>query len=626
MELLHPGVFIQEVSSGVQPIEGVSTSTTGFVGRAQMGPLNTARMVTSFTEFQSTFGGFLSDGTLLAHSVLEFFNNRGKRLYIVRVAKNATTASVTLNDREGTAQASLTLAAASPGAWPDDISLVIANGTLDASNELKLQVTRPAPAGTLETFDNLSMNPDATNFVERVIGAGSRYLVATAAAVDSTVAGTSVSANTAQTTLPANRRAFLIDLNGDGPQLVTLVDPVTTGAQIATAIQATVRALIPQRSSNAAAFTGFTCAFAAGVYTLTSGVVGKRSQVHVSNAPASNAAPLLGLGVMNGGTETTGAAVLRPQAGTFLLSGAAAGVAVASSTPGGDGILPQDPEYQAGLASFDNVQDVNILAVPGIGTQATVDFGTNYCTQRGDCVFIGDMAATDNTPAAAQTFINGLATKTSYGAVYFPWVQVTDPTGQSPAPILLPPSGFLAGIYARVDSTRGVWKAPAGTEANLGGAVGLAGLMNDAQQDTLNPIGANLIRFFAASGIVVWGARTLATRSNPEYRYVPVRRLAIFLERSIYNGIQWAVFEPNDEPLWSSLRLNIGAFMMNQFRAGAFQGSTPAQAFFVKCDAQTNPQSQIDAGIVTALVGFAPLKPAEFVVIQISQKTAGAAT
>jgi phage tail sheath protein FI len=205
--------------------------------------------------------------------------------------------------------------------------------------------------------------------------------------------------------------------------------------------------------------------------------------------------------------------------------------------------------------------------------------------------------------------------------VYFPWLTTVDPTG-APEPKLVPPSGFVTGLYARLDGRRGVWKAPAGTEANVGGATGLAASISDTEQGSLNPIGVNVIRFFPASGIVVWGARTLARQSDPEYRYVPVRRFAIFLERSIYNGIQWAVFEPNDEDLWASLRLNIGAFMMNLFRESAFQGDTPSKAFFVKCDAETNPQEQIDAGIVTVLVGFAPLKPAEFVVIKISQKTA----
>ncbi len=191
--------------------------------------------------------------------------------------------------------------------------------------------------------------------------------------------------------------------------------------------------------------------------------------------------------------------------------------------------------------------------------------------------------------------------------------------------IAVPPSGFVTGIYARTDARRGVWKAPAGTETTLGGAIGLTKVLTDPEQDTLNPVGVNCIRAFPAAGIVLWGARTLATRSDPEYRYIPIRRLAIFMEKSIANGIQWAVFEPNDEDLWASLRLNIGAFMLNLFRAGAFQGQTPSQAFFVKCDSQTNPQAQVDAGIVSIVVGFAPLRPAEFVVLTISQKAGDAA-
>ena len=197
---------------------------------------------------------------------------------------------------------------------------------------------------------------------------------------------------------------------------------------------------------------------------------------------------------------------------------------------------------------------------------------------------------------------------------------MVDPTGTSPQPILTPPSGYVVGMYARIDASRGVFKAPAGTEANIGGAVGLAADTTDAQQDFLNPVGVNVIRSFPASGIVIWGARTLATVSDAEYRYIPVRRTAIFLEQSIYNGIQYAVFEPNDTGLWSSLRLNINAFMMLQFRAGAFQGKTPTEAFFVKVDETTTTQADIDAGTVNIIVGFAPLKPAEFVVLQLTQK------
>ena len=195
-----------------------------------------------------------------------------------------------------------------------------------------------------------------------------------------------------------------------------------------------------------------------------------------------------------------------------------------------------------------------------------------------------------------------------------------DPTGVSAEPIAVPPSGFVAGIYAKTDAQRGVWKAPAGTSAAVAGSTGLTVNYTDVEQGTLNPdpYNINLIRQFPAAGRVVWGARTITNDAG--WRYVPVRRTAIFLRVSIYNGIQWAVFEPNDEPLWSQLRLNIRSFMMGLFRRGAFQGATPSQAFFVKCDGETTTQDDIDQGIVNVLVGFAPLKPAEFVVVKISQK------
>ena len=214
--------------------------------------------------------------------------------------------------------------------------------------------------------------------------------------------------------------------------------------------------------------------------------------------------------------------------------------------------------------------------------------------------------------------MRNISPRNSYGAVYAPWLLMLDPTGVSKEPIPVPPSGFVAGMYAKTDAQRGVWKAPAGTAAVLAGATGLVVNFTDVEQGDLNPVGVNLIRQFPAAGRIMWGARTIT--SDAEWRYIPVRRMAIFLRVSIYNGIQWAVFEPNDEPLWSQLRLNIRSFMMTLFRRGAFQGSTPSQAFFVKCDSETTTQDDIDQGIVNVLVGFAPLKPAEFVMVKISQK------
>jgi hypothetical protein len=201
-----------------------------------------------------------------------------------------------------------------------------------------------------------------------------------------------------------------------------------------------------------------------------------------------------------------------------------------------------------------------------------------------------------------------------------PWLLMSDPTGTSTEPIAVPPSGFVAGIYAKTDARRGVWKAPAGTAAAIGGATGLTKKFTDVEQGLLNPspYNLNVIRQFAASGRVIWGARTIT--SDPEWLYVPVRRIAIMLRVSIYRGIPWAVFEPNDEPLWSQLRLNITAFMMTLFRQGAFQGATAKDAFFVKVDGETTTQDDINNGVVNILVGFAPLKPAEFIVVKISQK------
>ena len=625
MELLHPGVYVQEVSSGVKPIEGVSTSTAGFLGKAEKGPLDRALMVTSFAEFQSVYGGFLSD-SFLAQAALQFFNNGGTRLYVVRVAKNAATADISLGDRKGTPVKTITIAANSAGAWGNDLDIDVADGTRDPSNEFKIVVKRAG--SVLETLDNLSIDPAKINFADNVAAANSRFIRVTVDRTNnSNVAGASVSGASAATTLPAGRRKFVININGDGQQTITIGDTVGTGADIASSIQTAVRAATPLRSStDPNAFSGFTAAFATGAYTLTSGTTGKSSSVEVSDASsAENIAALLKLGKTNGGTESTGAAILRPANGSYHVGDNTVGGAVISVTAGSDGATPQEADFQSAFSLLDRVRDVNLLAVPGFGSKTMVDFGVGYCRLRGDCFFIGDMGVTDDTKEEAKSFVEGLTVKSSYGAVYFPWLRAIDPTGISPEPIALPPSGYVAGLYARTDGRRGVWKAPAGTEANVSGAVGVLKELTDAEQDTLNPIGANAIRMFPASGLVIWGARTLSTQSDPEYRYVPVRRMAIFLEQSILNGIQYAVFEPNDEPLWASLRLNITAFMLLQFRAGAFQGRTPNDAFFVKVDNQTTTQADIDAGIVNIIVGFAPLKPAEFVVLKLTQKVGQAA-
>ncbi len=225
--------------------------------------------------------------------------------------------------------------------------------------------------------------------------------------------------------------------------------------------------------------------------------------------------------------------------------------------------------------------------------------------------------------AAGDGGLTGMTMRNA--ALYFPRIRRPDPL-RGGATADFAACGAVAGTYARTDASRGVWKAPAGTEAGLSGVSGLTVPLTDAENGRLNPLGINCLRTFRGVGPVVWGARTLRGSDilSDEYKYVPVRRLALFLEETLFRSTQWVVFEPNDEPLWAQIRMSLGAFMQDLFRRGAFQGATPRDAYFVRCDADTTTQYDIDRGIVNILVGFAPLKPAEFVIISIQQK-AGAA-
>lgn len=283
-----------------------------------------------------------------------------------------------------------------------------------------------------------------------------------------------------------------------------------------------------------------------------------------------------------------------------------------------------DARERTGLHALDTV-DVNLVAIPGKNDIGYISAGITYCDRRGDCFFLADGPGSSTRGIEikadeARNFVDSLPTRSKNAAMFFPWIQVPDPTGIGRNPTrFVAPSGHVAGIFARTDITRGVWKAPAGIEATVPNAVGLQAQLLDADQDLLNPASLNCLRQFPGVGIVSWGTRTLG--ADPEWRYVPVRRMGLFLKESLRRGLQWAVFEPNDEELWGRIKINIEAFMMTLFRQGAFQGATPDEAFAVQCDRETNPQVNVDAGIVTAKVAFAPLKPAEFVVIEISQKS-----
>jgi phage tail sheath protein FI len=246
-----------------------------------------------------------------------------------------------------------------------------------------------------------------------------------------------------------------------------------------------------------------------------------------------------------------------------------------------------------------------------------------YCRRRRAVLLVDPPGSWTNKNTARNEFVattGVIGSPSRNAALFFPRLRQPNPLRDNQIEEFVP-CGAVAGIFSRIDSTRGVWKAPAGQEANLVGVPALSVSLTDDENGELNPLGLNCLRSFPVIGRVVWGARTLdgADRLASEWKYIPVRRTALFIEESLYRGTQWVVFEPNDEPLWAQIRLNVGAFMQNLFRQGAFQGRTPREAYFVKCDKETTTQNDINLGIVNILVGFAPLKPAEFVIIKIQQ-------
>jgi phage tail sheath protein FI len=280
-----------------------------------------------------------------------------------------------------------------------------------------------------------------------------------------------------------------------------------------------------------------------------------------------------------------------------------------------------------GLWALEKADLFNIMCIPPFELDVEVDIDTwsaalAYCKKR-RAFLIVDPPFTWDDPSdvtSSSTGVDSLNLRDENAAIYFPNLKMADALNENRLATFVP-CGVVAGIYARTDAQRGVWKAPAGQDATLSGVREMVYKMTDGENGQLNPLGVNCLRTFPVIGNLVWGARTLegADRLASEWKYIPVRRLALFLEESLYRGTQWVVFEPNDEPLWAQIRLNVGAFMHNLFRQGAFQGTTPREAYFVKCDKDTTTQNDRDQGIVNILVGFAPLKPAEFVIIKISQ-------
>jgi phage tail sheath protein FI len=415
--------------------------------------------------------------------------------------------------------------------------------------------------------------------------------------------------------IPSARKSFTIVL--DGYQSDITLDPapnlsgnlVSRLLDLAGRIESKVRASKPANP----AFKFFTArSDGTSKLVLQSGTRGTGSTIEVKPASGDTLATDLKLTSAATGADVTKA---RP-ADVFLGGGAEQPLDLANAYNNFIG----DRSLREGIYALEAVDLFNLMVLPHVEDSGILMDAAAYCQERRAFLII-DAPATADKPDEMERVITGPGLpKTNYAAVYYPWIKIADPLAGGQLKTV-GPGGTMAGVYARTDGERGVWKAPAGTEAALRGVQGVAYALTDRENGVLNPRGANCLRLFPVFGPVSWGARTLQgdDQMASEWKYIPVRRLALFLEESLYRGTKWIVFEPNDEPLWAQIRLNLGAFMHNLFRQGAFQGMTPKDAYFVKCDKETTTQNDINLGVVNIVVGFAPLKPAEFVVIKIQQ-------
>lgn len=618
--LTYPGVYIEEVPSGVRTITGVATSITAFVGYTAKGEPDKAVPITSYADFERQYGGLNRDSPV-SYAVRQFFANGGAQALIVRVATGYASARWSLSDAGGVV---LDVTASSPGAWANALRLSVEHVNVrNPDAEFNLIVSQLQSDGItlvpLETHRNLNLDSNSAQYAAAVVNAASALIqVQRHGGLVFANSGFAVS-DTIAFPLSASNATIGGSIDGNTPFLLTLAG--SPWADMSALVTAATNAIAA--AGLAAALTASESAAdgtaGSGHLKLTSSTTGESSRVTIAGGAFGGLAASIKMGLANGGREFTGNAEHRPSVVSNVLPGSS-GI---DGTRAGPTELVGSSSAKTGMYALLDADLFNLMAIPETldmnDTQAAsvIAAGTALCEARRAFYIVDAPAAKTLTNIA--TWANGVS-QSRNAATYFPALRISDPLDDLRLRTMAP-SGTLAGIYARTDSQRGVWKAPAGTDATLNGVVDLALNVNDQENGQLNPKGVNVLRSFSAYGRVAWGARTMkgADAQADEYKYIPVRRLALFIEESLYRGTQWVVFEPNDEPLWAQIRLNVGAFMQNLFRQGAFQGRSPREAYMVKCDSETTTQNDINLGIVNILVGFAPLKPAEFVVIKIQQ-------
>lgn len=592
-EYLSPGVYVEEYDSGATPMQGVSTSTAGFVGLAERGPvIGQPQLVTSFADYTRMYGGYLSkagygDARYLPYAVEQFFMNGGARAYIMRaVPGDAKAASLTTGV--------LRVTAANPGAWAEKMRV-----TVVPSSKAKTQVFDVDGADlTLKNADGFN----AGDVVELFDGKTTAYATIKSVldkvitldapctlAVADTKVGTSKYIRTCEITITAR-----LDDTVETYENLSLKPEALNYAPVKTAKSDLIRVeVLPGKPAAAAA---------------PAVKDENKDNKDKKDAPAAAPAPAKAAGI----TPYDLCAGVG-EGMVLTLEGGSDG-SVLNVTP--DAYIGADdgPGKRTGLQAFQENGVVSVLAIPGVTALEVQAALIGFCENRKSCFAILDVPMDLKKTNDVATFRDMY--DSTYAAMYHPWLQMFDAGAKRTD--YFPPSGAMAGIYARSDNSRGVHKAPANEVVR--GCTGLSCNYNVGEQDILNPIGVNLIRALPGQGIRVWGARTIS--SNGLWKYVNVRRLFIYIEESIKANTNWVVFEPNSETLWSRVTRTIETFLATCWRDGALAGSSPEQAFFVECGPTTMTQDDIDNGRLICQIGIAPVKPAEFVIFRITQKTA----
>ncbi|MBU3079005.1 phage tail sheath C-terminal domain-containing protein [Sphingomonas quercus] len=658
----YPGVYIEEISSGVHPITGVATSTAAFIGTFAKGLANEAVQILSQADFEREYGG-LDRNSEASYAIQQFFMNGGSQAWVVRVVNDGSPAGSVAGAE---ANATLTVlgaatkvfnvragrrirgaSAINPGEWGNFVRVQVDHNGTAAGATFNLTISQVRVDGNrttvvaTETFNNLTMEPNTPNNAIEVVNQGSRLVqldrVGLAAlgtpaprpAPSGTISNASlaaaipaaISALKVAITLASGSSAA-IALDYPGSPLLTAPASFAGWAQ---ALQTALRqagadpTLPPAMRPYLTGATVQALNDGAGANWRFAVLPGAGAQPYDSTAKLVFSGADLGAYKFN--AASTGVA-------QYELAGGADGTVVDAT---GAWAMPVSvfrgsAAGATGLYALEDVDLFNVLCIPDAPKFAANDMQSLY--QEAEIYVEGrramiivdipeDVVQIDQMQAW-MTANDSL--RHPNAAVYYPRTFTPDPLNQGRLRSLAP-SGTMAGLWARTDTARGVWKAPAGTETQLRNVASLARTMTDQENGLLNPLGINCLRTFPIYSNICWGARTLegADILASDWKYVPVRRTTLFIEESLFRGTKWVVFEPNDEPLWAQIRLNVGAFMQDLFRKGAFQGTTAKDAFFVKCDGETTTQTDIDLGIVNVEVGFAPLKPAEFVILKISQ-------